>query len=108
TTSKRKKHVAKGGSKTKGASLGEGLTVRSMNSWLEKISPLDIARSWNGLRDSAKDVKGPIMSVRWVSGTMFREALAVGVTACTMPDGFVLRFTVADMSTSNGASDDLA
>ena len=74
-----------------------------MNCLLVKIKSEDIARSWTGLRANVKGATHRITSVRRESGTTFNLGILADVTAFTMGDGFVLRFTVKDTSKSNGA-----
>lgn len=79
-----------------GVSSAEGLTERSMNFWLEKISPEDTTRLWMHLRESAKAALPRTTWVQWVNGTIERAGLRLDVTACTTQGGFVLSFTVND------------
>jgi hypothetical protein len=103
TVSRRKKRGAKAGSPISDLSSADVWMAHSMNYWLARISPLDIARSWKGLAECVKDASEPIVSAKWASGTMFREDFRVVVTASTTGDGFALHFIVSATSTSNGA-----
>ena len=101
---KQKKRTSQGYSVTNalGVSSDERPMDRSMSFWLEKISPVDIAWLWNDLKDSARAALPRISWAQWASGTTYREGFPVDVTACITHDGFVLHFTVKDISRSDG------
>jgi len=103
TTTKQKKRERPASSRINVPSLDAGSTCRCMNCLLVKISTEDIARSWTGLRANVKGANHRITLVRRASGTTFNLGILADVTAFTMGDGFVLRFTVKDTSKSNGA-----
>ena len=103
TTTKQKKRERPASSRINVPSLDAGSTCRCMNCLLVKISTEDIARSWTGLRANVKGATHRTSSARRANGTTFNLGILDAVTAWTMPDGFVLRFTVKDTCTSNGA-----
>lgn len=75
--------------------LAEQRMVRTMNCWLDKISPSDIEKLWPDLEASVKAVKFPISLEIMANGTTKKAACPVVVTVCTMRNGFALRFTGA-------------
>jgi len=87
---------------TSEASSVEILKARSMNYWVERISPADIEKLWSELRASVRDVEPRILLDLWANGTIFNRAYRAVVTAPTTGDGFVLSFTVLDTSESDG------
>jgi hypothetical protein len=85
---------------------GRSYPSRAMNYWLEKIRPDAMMRLWKQLGDSAKDVRHRISLERWVNGIMSGPGTQVAVTAYTVDDGFVLRFTEVNTSNQNGKRDE--
>ncbi len=71
------------------------LRAHYMNYWLEKISPEDMSKLWTALQATVRGVPPSITLEAWASGTIFKRAYRVAVTAPTTGDGFVLSFTVS-------------
>lgn len=99
--------MSKGSSRTgtKGRSSAAVPMDHCMICLLETIKPNAIVRLWNALRDSAKDAKSHTLSVDLVNGITLKAGFRGVATVFTTRDGFVLRFIVADTSTSNGERD---
>jgi hypothetical protein len=100
TAQKQSKRAKKASCETKGPSSAERPTARSMNYWLDLISPADVAKSWRRLRESVKGVLHRTTSVPWGSGITNRAVFLVDVTASVQGNTFVLRFTERDTSKS--------